>query len=42
MNTFAESSEEKKYEESCLRSSYFYDDHLSRKPFVQGYSTSCV
>jgi hypothetical protein len=42
MNTFAESSKEKKYEESCLRSSYIHNDHLSRKPIVQGYSTSCV
>jgi hypothetical protein len=34
-NKFAESSKDKKYEESCLRSSYFRDDHLSRKPIVQ-------
>jgi hypothetical protein len=34
-NTFAESSKEEKYEESCLRSSYFHNDHLSHKPIVQ-------
>jgi hypothetical protein len=34
-NKFAESSKDKKYEESCLRSYYFYNDYLSRKPIVQ-------
>src|SRR5664280_233988 len=34
-NTFAESSKEGKYEESCLRCSYSHNDHLSRKPIVQ-------
>jgi hypothetical protein len=41
-NTFAESSKEKKYGESCLRRFYIHNDHLSPKPIVQGCSTSCV
>ena len=34
-NTFAESSKEEKYEESCLRGSYSHNGHLSHKPIVQ-------
>ena len=34
-NTFAESSKEEKYEESCLRGSCSHNGHLSHKPIVQ-------